>query len=69
VIKMAYGATGGAATALLERDLTDVDMDFTLDVRVIEAAVPIPDLLRSTSDNCGSTCSGTACTTFTSDPA
>ena len=48
---------------------TQVDVDFTLDVRVIEAGLPVRDLLRDTSDNCGSSCSGTACTSFVGDPA
>lgn len=42
--------------------------EFTLDVRVIEAALPVGALLLSTSDNCGSTCSGSACTSLVSDP-
>lgn len=45
------------------------ELDFTLDVRAIEAALPVAELLRSTSDNCGSSCSGTACTSFTDDPS
>lgn len=45
------------------------DPDFTLDVRPVEAALPVAELLRSTSDNCGSTCSGSACTSFTDDPS
>ncbi|MFI1201636.1 FxLD family lanthipeptide [Streptomyces sp. NPDC020883] len=52
-----------------EAATTAVDVDFTLDVRVIEAGVPVRDLLRDTSDNCGSSCSGTACTSFVGDPA
>lgn len=44
--------------------------DFTLDIQVVEeAAQPLPGLLRTTSDNCGSTCDGTACVSFVSDPA
>ncbi|MFF4363509.1 FxLD family lanthipeptide [Streptomyces sp. NPDC001604] len=53
----------------LEAATTQVDVDFTLDVRVIEAGVPVRDLLRDTSDGCGSSCSGTACTSFVGDPA
>lgn len=49
--------------------ITQVDVDFTLDVRVIESGMPVRDLMRDTSDNCGSTCSGTACTSFVGDPA
>lgn len=48
---------------------TQVDVDFTLDIRIIEAGLPVRDLMRDTSDNCGSTCSGTACTSFVGDPA
>lgn len=44
--------------------------DFTLDIQVVEEATqPLPGLLRTTSDNCGSTCDGTACVSFVSDPA
>lgn len=48
---------------------TALDMEFTLDVRVVEAGLPVGDLLRDTSDNCGSTCSGTACSSLVRDPA
>lgn len=50
-------------------DTTIDDDEFTLDLRVVEATEPVPALLRSTSDNCGSTCSGTACTSTMSYPA
>ncbi|MFC5721399.1 FxLD family lanthipeptide [Streptomyces gamaensis] len=43
--------------------------EFTLDVRVVEAGLPVRDLLRDTSDNCGSSCSGTACVSFVGDPS
>jgi FxLD family lantipeptide len=39
----------------------DLDFDFELDVSIVESGPVIPDLLRSTSDNCGQTC-GSACT-------
>jgi len=39
---------------------TDEDL-FDLDISVIESGPVIPELLRSTSDNCGSTCQS-ACT-------
>lgn len=65
-----------ASTAVLDPvGLVDIDGsgfaldDFTLDVRVVEAGVPVASLLRSTSDGCGSTCSGTACPSFIGDPA
>jgi FxLD family lantipeptide len=48
---------------------TAFDMEFELDVRVVEAGLPVHDLMRDTSDNCGSTCSGTACTSYVGDPA
>jgi FxLD family lantipeptide len=57
-------------TALLDApQTTDSDLDFTLDIRIVEATVPVAELLRSTSDNCGSTCSGSACTSYTNDPS
>lgn len=37
------------------------DDDFDLDVSIIESGPVIPELLRSTSDNCGGTCAS-ACT-------
>jgi len=37
------------------------DDEFDLDLRVIETAYPIAKLSCDTSDNCGSTCSGSAC--------
>ncbi|MER5760171.1 FxLD family lanthipeptide [Streptomyces sp. NPDC002082] len=45
--------------------------DFSLDLRVVEAAAPIANLLRATDDGCGSSCGGsnTACTSFTGDPS
>jgi FxLD family lantipeptide len=49
--------------------MAELDMDFTLDVRVVEAGQPIASLLRDTSDNCGNTCEGTACNSFVDDPA
>lgn len=56
----------------MSMDLADAvapDMDFELDVQVVEAAEPVPGLLRSTSDRCGHTCTGTACVSFVGDPA
>ncbi len=66
---MAQAVTGATGLALLERDEADLDNEFVLDVRVIEAALPVPGLLTSTSNGCGSTCSGTACPSFVGDPA
>jgi FxLD family lantipeptide len=35
--------------------------DFELDISIVESGPVIPELLRSTSDNCGGTCNS-ACT-------
>ncbi|WP_019546701.1 FxLD family lanthipeptide [Streptomyces sulphureus] len=43
--------------------------EFTLDVSVVVAAHPNGKLMCDTSDGCGSTCSGSACNSFTDDPA
>lgn len=40
---------------------TGTDGLFDLDISVIESGPVIPELLRSTSDNCGGTCAS-ACT-------
>jgi FxLD family lantipeptide len=40
---------------------TDDDDLFDLDISVVESGPVIPELLRSTSDNCGGTCAS-ACT-------
>ena len=37
------------------------DADFDLDVTIIESSPVVPELMRSTSDGCGSTCES-ACT-------
>jgi FxLD family lantipeptide len=44
------------------------DDEFELDLRVIESAYPIAKLLCDTSDQCGSTCSGSACNTSANGP-
>jgi FxLD family lantipeptide len=46
-------------TAVTVGDM-DLDADFDLDVSIVETG-PIAELMRSTDDNCGSTCE-TACT-------
>jgi FxLD family lantipeptide len=52
------------------RDIGGYADEFALDVRVIEEVRPgDSSMLQATSDNCGSTCSGTACTTAVSYPA
>lgn len=53
IVSMA-AADGGLACAE-EEDL------FDLEISLVESGPVIPELLRSTSDNCGSTCA-TACT-------
>jgi FxLD family lantipeptide len=37
------------------------DADFDLDVTIIESSPVVPEVVRSTSDGCGSTCES-ACT-------
>ncbi len=56
------------ATALAE-DITEFEEEFTLDVRVAEAGQPAGGMLLSTSNGCGSTCSGSACNSSVSYPA
>src|SRR5262249_36777665 len=48
---------------------TALDAEFTLDLRVVEAALPVGNLLLSTSDNCGNTCEKDAWISFTGDPS
>lgn len=44
--------------------------EFALDIQVVEeSSQPLAGLLRTTSDNCGSSCDGSACVSFASDPA
>jgi FxLD family lantipeptide len=52
-------------------DVADVvgDDEFDLDMRVVEATTPLITLMCSTNDGCGSTCSGSACSSQSSDPA
>lgn len=40
--------------------------DYDLDVEIVEGGPVIPELLRSTSDNCGKTCAS-ACTSCKQD--
>lgn len=55
-----------AADDLLS-DAGDYD-EFELDLRVVESAYPIAKLMCDTSDQCGSTCSGSACNTSANGP-
>ncbi|MEV0167795.1 FxLD family lanthipeptide [Nonomuraea fuscirosea] len=43
------------------------DEDFELDMRVIEASVPLPVLACSTDDNCNPSCAS-SCATAVADP-
>ncbi|MGA5304591.1 FxLD family lanthipeptide [Nucisporomicrobium flavum] len=45
------------------------DDDFELDMRVVESSTPLVVMMCSTSDGCGSTCSTSACSTSSYDPA
>ena len=42
--------------------------EFVLDIRVIESATPLVVMMCDTSDQCGSTCSGSACSSSSNDP-
>ncbi|MFI5893792.1 FxLD family lanthipeptide [Actinoplanes sp. NPDC051513] len=44
------------------------DDDFELDMRVVEATTPLEVFMCNTNDGCGSTCSGSACSTSSYDP-
>lgn len=44
------------------------EAEFELDLRVVESAYPIAKLLCDTSDQCGSTCSGSARNTSANGP-
>jgi FxLD family lantipeptide len=50
-------------------EVSGFDDEFHLDLRVIETAYPIANLPCDTSDNCGSTCSGSACNTTANNPS
>lgn len=43
--------------------------DFQLDMRVVESTTPLVTMMCSTSDGCGSTCSTSACSSRSNDPA
>ncbi|WP_405388079.1 FxLD family lanthipeptide [Streptomyces sp. NBC_01102] len=66
---MTYTLVPGGATALAERPTADGPDEFALDVKVVVAAHPNGKLMCSTGDGCGSSCSGSACTSYTDDPA
>jgi FxLD family lantipeptide len=50
-------------TTMASRMLTKAtgDADFDLDITIVESSPVVPELVRSTSDGCGSTCES-ACT-------
>lgn len=57
-------------TAVLDAPVEAVtDDDFELDMRVVEATTPLVIMMCSTSDGCGATCSTSACSTSSYDPA
>lgn len=45
-----------------------VELEFELDLRVVESVTPLVELMCSTSDGCGSSCSTSACSTASADP-
>ena len=45
-----------------------LDDEFVLDMRVIESVTPLVTMMCDTSDNCGATCSGSACNSSSNDP-
>jgi FxLD family lantipeptide len=52
-------------------DIADAEIgedEFELDLHVVEAAYPIAKLMCDTSDQCGSTCSGSACNSSANAP-
>ncbi|WP_322769613.1 FxLD family lanthipeptide [Frankia sp. Cr1] len=60
--------TSLTATQLTTEDAFSDD-DFVLDMRVIESTTPLVVMMCDTSDNCGSTCEGSACNTSSNDPS
>lgn len=44
------------------------DAEFELDMRVVESTTRLVIMTCSTSDGCGSSCSGSACSTASNDP-
>lgn len=57
-----------AFAAVLPPDAPVADDEFELDLRVVASAFPLAVMMCDTSDNCGSTCSTTACNTSSNDP-
>jgi FxLD family lantipeptide len=46
----------------------DLDDEFTLDLRIIEDILPLAKISCDTSDNCGGTTCGSACTSQAQSP-
>ncbi|MGH3915282.1 MAG: FxLD family lanthipeptide [Pseudonocardiaceae bacterium] len=65
---MVHGSTTLAPAAHVEA-AGGFDDEFSLDLRVIEAGHPIAKLECDTSDQCGQTCSGSACNSNAFDPS
>ncbi|URM97384.1 FxLD family lanthipeptide [Actinomadura madurae] len=57
------------ATEALDAPASVSEDEFVLDMRVIETTTPLVTMMCSTSDGCGSTCSTSACSTSSNDPA
>ncbi|NEA23774.1 FxLD family lanthipeptide [Actinomadura bangladeshensis] len=57
------------ATELLDTPAAVSEDEFVLDMRVVETTTPLVTMMCSTSDGCGSTCSTSACSTSSNDPA
>ncbi|WP_405087567.1 FxLD family lanthipeptide [Microbispora sp. NBC_01389] len=64
---MAPSLTLDAPEALSTADVTDEE--FELDMRVVEATTPLVIMMCDTSDGCGNSCSTSACSTSSNDPA
>jgi FxLD family lantipeptide len=61
-------APAASLTAARPAGAEVADDEFELDLRVIESAAPQVIMMCDTSDNCGSTCSTSACNTTSNDP-
>ncbi|WP_433228839.1 FxLD family lanthipeptide [Actinomadura formosensis] len=57
------------AAQLLDTPAAISEDEFVLDMRVVETTTPLVTMMCSTSDGCGSTCSTSACSTSSNDPA
>jgi FxLD family lantipeptide len=44
------------------------DSEYEFDMRVVESTTKVTVAMCGTDDGCGSTCEGSACTTFSNDP-